>query len=190
MELAAECAPDLVLLDLMLPGIDGRDVCRIIRADQRLRHIPIIMLTAKSEEADVVAGLELGADDYITKPFSTSVLLARVKALLRRERATPHGAETGSAISHNGVSLDSERREVSVDGRPVELTFTEFEVLHMFLRKPGVVFARQQIVNSTKGSDYPVTERAVDVQIVGLRKKLGSKGALIETIRGVGYKLK
>ncbi len=188
-ELASSHLPDLILLDLMLPGIDGRDVCGILKNDPRLKHIPVIMLTAKAEESDVVAGLEVGADDYVAKPFSPGILLARVKAMLRRRKAAAVMSGVG-VIENGGITLDLDRREATVDGSPVELTFTEFEVLRLFLKKPGVVFTRQQIVNDTKGADYAVTDRSVDVQIVGLRRKLGDEGLRIETVRGVGYKLR
>ncbi|HBC87986.1 MAG TPA: DNA-binding response regulator [Lentisphaeria bacterium] len=182
-----EKIPDLILLDLMLPGIDGLDVCRTLKNDSKTRHIPIIMLTAKGEESDIVTGLELGADDYITKPFSMKVLLARIKSVIRKGTAP---AATGSAevIKRRNMVIDPGRREVTVGGKAIELTFTEFEVLAFLARRPGWVFTRNQIVEGVKGGGYPVTERAVDVQIVGLRKKLGAAAELIDTIRGVGYK--
>ncbi len=180
--------PDLILLDLMLPGIDGLEVCRVLKGEARSRHIPIIMLTAKGEEADIVAGLELGADDYVTKPFSPRVLLARVRAVLRRRRVeTP--AETAPLKIHELV-IHPGRHEVLVGGRPLDLTATEFRLLHLLTRRPGWVFTRAQIVNEIRGEDYPVTERAVDVQVVGLRKKLGPCGGYLETVRGIGYRFK
>ncbi len=180
--------PDLILLDLMLPGIDGLEVCRVLKGEARSRHIPIIMLTAKGEEADIVAGLELGADDYVTKPFSPRVLLARVRAVLRRRRVeTP--AETAPLKIHELV-IHPGRHEVLVGGRPLDLTATEFRLLHLLARRPGWVFTRAQIVNEIRGEDYPVTERAVDVQVVGLRKKLGPCGGYLETVRGIGYRFK
>ena len=180
--------PDLILLDLMLPGVDGLDVCRLLKNDQRTAHIPIIMLTAKSGEPDVVAGLEMGADDYITKPFSPRVLAARVKTVLRRgSGATPTDTE---ALRVREMILDPGRREVTAAGTRVDLTYTEFNVLHMLARRPGWVFTRSQIVDAVRGDDYPVTDRSVDVQIVSLRKKLGSCAEYIETVRGVGYRLK
>jgi two-component system phosphate regulon response regulator PhoB len=180
--------PDLVLLDLMLPGMDGLEVCRVLKNDPKTRHIPVVMLTARSEEADIVAGLELGADDYITKPFSPRVLIARVRAVLRRGSKEPP-AETETIRVHN-VVIHPGRHEVLVGDRPVELTFTEFRILHFLARHPGWVYTRSQIVDAVRGDDYPVTDRAVDVQIVGLRKKLGSQGDYIETVRGIGYRLK
>ncbi len=180
--------PALVLLDLMLPGIDGLEVFRTLRDDLRTRAIPIIMLTAKSEETDVVTGLELGADDYITKPFSPRVLIARVRAVLRRQ--TTEQKSENAAISLQGLVIHPGRHEVVVDGTPVELTYTEFSILHLLAKRPGWVFSRYQIVDSVRGDDANVTERAVDVHIVGIRKKLGEAGKFLETVRGVGYRMK
>jgi two-component system alkaline phosphatase synthesis response regulator PhoP len=180
--------PDLIVLDLMLPGIDGLTVCRELKQDAKTRDLPIIILTAKGEEVDIVAGLELGADDYVTKPFSPRVLLARVRAVLRRRRMEP-AAESDSLEIH-GMVIHPGRHEVLVQGRPVDLTATEFRLLAFLARRPGWVFTRAQIVQGVQGEDYAVSERAVDVQIVGLRKKLGSAGQYIETVRGVGYRLK
>ena len=180
--------PDLVVLDLMLPGLDGLEVCRLMKADARLRAVPVVMLTAKGEEADIVAGLELGADDYVTKPFSPRVLLARVKAVLRRREA--HTRDEQTPIQVHDVAIHPGRREVKINGEPVELTHTEFRLLHLLASRPGWVFTRNQIVEGVRGADYPVTERAVDVQVVGLRKKLGAAGKYVETVRGVGYRFK
>ncbi len=181
--------PGLILLDLMLPGVDGLEVCRILKADAKTRHIPVVMLTAKGEESDVVAGLELGADDYITKPFSPKVLIARMRAVLRRRAAS--SADSGdSPVKAHDLVIHPGRHEVVHRGKSIDLTATEFKLLHFLARRPGWVFTRQQIVDGVKGEDYPVTDRAVDVQIVGLRKKLGSAGELIETVRGVGYRFK
>ncbi len=179
--------PDLILLDLMLPGIDGLTVCRKLKNNEKTEHIPIIMLTAKSEEADVVVGLEMGAEDYIVKPFSTKVLLARIRSVLRRH-SQEEELSAGDVIRRNNLVITPGKREVLLDNQMLELTFTEFEILLLLARRPGWVFTRNQIVNDVKGSDYPVTERAIDVQIVGLRKKLGAYGKKIETIRGVGYR--
>jgi two-component system phosphate regulon response regulator PhoB len=178
--------PDLIVLDLMLPRIDGLEVCRKLKWESRTQHIPIIMLTAKGEESDIVAGLELGADDYVTKPFSPKVLIARIRAVLRR-KAQKEPAEN-EPLSTRRLMIHPGRHEVLVDGRPVELTYTEFRVLHLLARHPGWVYTRYQIVDAVRGPDYPVTERAVDVQIVGLRRKLGEAGACIKTVHGVGYK--
>ena len=187
-ERAVAIRPDGILLDLMLPGVDGIEVCRELRKNPDTRTIPIIMMTAKGEEADVVSGLEVGADDYVPKPFSTKVLVARLRALLRRT-AGETDSEAGEVIRRGTFLLDLGRREASINGKPLYLTFTEFEILRLLAKRPGWVYSRSRIVNEIKGSDYPVTERAVDVQIVGLRKKLGDAD-LIETVRGVGYKFK
>ena len=187
-ERAVAIRPDGILLDLMLPGVDGIEVCRELRKNPDTRTIPIIMMTAKGEEADVVSGLEVGADDYVPKPFSTKVLVARLRALLRRT-AGETDSEAGEVIRRGTFLLDLGRREASINGKPLDLTFTEFEILRLLAKRPGWVYSRSRIVNEIKGSDYPVTERAVDVQIVGLRKKLGDAD-LIETVLGVGYKFK
>jgi two-component system alkaline phosphatase synthesis response regulator PhoP len=180
--------PDLVVLDLLLPSVDGLEICRLLKSDHKTKHIPIIMLTAKGEESDMVAGLELGADDYMTKPFSPRVLLARIKAILRRK--AKEASDEDTAIHVHELVIHPGRHEVLIDGQPVELTFTEFRLLHFLARKPGWAFTRSQIVDAVKGEDYPVTERSVDVQVAGLRKKLGESGAHIETVRGVGYRFK
>jgi two-component system alkaline phosphatase synthesis response regulator PhoP len=180
--------PDLIVLDLMLPGMDGLTVCRELKQDAKTRDLPIIILTAKGEEADIVAGLELGADDYVTKPFSPRVLLARLRAVLRRRRMEP--AAESDTLEIHGMVIHPGRHEVLVQGGPVDLTATEFRLLAFLARRPGWVFTRSQIVQGVQGEDYAVSERAVDVQIVGLRKKLGPAGQYIETVRGVGYRLK
>ncbi|MDY0163652.1 response regulator transcription factor [Desulfobotulus sp.] len=185
-------SPDLMVLDLMLPGVDGLEVTRRIRRQARGATLPIVMLTAKGEEADVVTGLELGADDYVTKPFSPRILVARIRSVLRRhERMKAEGMqdregilEIGSLLIHPG------RHEVLADGEPLPLTWSEFQILHFLARRPGWVFTRSQIVDAIHGDDYPVTDRSVDVQIVGLRKKLGEHGKRIETVRGVGYRFR
>ncbi|MBN1269068.1 MAG: response regulator [Kiritimatiellae bacterium] len=185
---ARAAKPELVLLDLMLPGVDGLEVCRRLKGDPSTQHIPIVMLTAKGEESDIVVGLELGADDYITKPFSPKVLLARLRAVLRR-RAREEKDDT-AVVVQGEITIDPARHEATVKGKRVDLTATEFHVLHFLARKPGWVFTRQQIVDAVKGEDYPVTDRSVDVQMVGLRKKLGSCAKYIETVRGIGYRFK
>jgi two-component system phosphate regulon response regulator PhoB len=179
--------PDLLVLDLMLPGMDGLELCRLLRAETATRQLPIVMLTAKGEEADVVAGLELGADDYVTKPFSPRVLLARVKAVLRRRAGA--GPGEGQPVRIHEIEIHPGRREVSVQGETAALTFTEFNILHFLARRPGWVFTRGQIMDAVRGEDYHVTERSVDVQMVSLRKKLGPAGIHIQTVRGVGYRL-
>ena len=179
---------DMVLLDLMLPGLDGLEVAKRLKGNERTRHIPIIMLTAKGEEADVVTGLELGADDYITKPFSPRVLLARIKAVIRRRPDTSENIDDMLRI--HDLEIHIGRREVKAGGEVIDLTYTEFQVLFYLAKRPGWVLTRSQIVDAVRGNDYPVTDRSVDVQIVGLRKKLGPHGKYIETVRGVGYRFK
>lgn len=179
--------PALIILDLMLPGIDGLEVCKKIKNDAKTQSIPIIMLTAKGEETDIVTGLELGADDYMTKPFSPKILVARVRRILHKTitrdlKRTP--------IKVHELTIDPARREVLVKNKSVELTFTEFNILYALAKRPGMVFTRYQIVDALHGDDYLVTDRAVDVQIVGLRKKLGPCSKYIETVRGVGYRFK
>ena len=179
---------DLIVLDLMLPGMDGLAFTKTIKNDSRLRNIPIVMLTAKGEEADIVTGLELGADDYITKPFSPKVMIARVRAALRRHNEEPE--DEMAIVKIDELEINPGRRSVRASGEPVDLTYTEFQVLLLLAKRPGWVFTRSHIVNSIRGNDYPVTDRSVDVQIVGLRKKLGPFGKCIETVRGVGYRFK
>ena len=179
--------PDLVILDLMLPGIDGLGVCKKLKNDTKTQNIPIIMLTAKGEDIDIVTGLELGADDYVTKPFSPKVLVARVRKILHR--AIARDLEKAPVKIYE-LTIDPARREVLIKNKPVELTFTEFNILYVLAKRPGLVFTRYQIVDALHGDDYLVTDRAVDVQIVGLRKKLGSCSKYIETVRGVGYRFK
>jgi two-component system alkaline phosphatase synthesis response regulator PhoP len=179
---------DLILLDLMLPGMDGLEVAKYLKSDSKTKHIPIIMLTAKGEEADIVTGLELGADDYVTKPFSPRILIARVKAVIRRK--VQEEVDDSSIVQIYGLEIDPGKRKVLAKGSHVELTFTEFQVLYLLARRPGWVFTRFKIVDLIRGDDYPVTDRSVDVQIVGLRKKLGPYGKYIETVRGVGYRFR
>jgi len=179
---------DLILLDLMLPGIDGLEVAKKIKAHGKAQHAPIVMLSAKGEEADIVTGLELGADDYITKPFSPRVLIARIRTVLRRK--TVKAEDDTAVLQIHELEIHPGRRSVAVRGTPVELTYTEFQVLYILARRPGWVFTRSQIVDAVRGDDYPVTDRSVDVQIVGLRKKLGPCGNYIETVRGVGYRFR
>jgi two-component system phosphate regulon response regulator PhoB len=180
--------PDLILLDLLLPSVDGLSVCKTLKSDPATQHVPIVMVTAKTEEADIVTGLELGADDYITKPFSPRVLLARIRAVLRRKLA--QSLDDPATIKVHELVIHPGRHEVLLRGRQIELTFTEFRLLQFLARKPGWAFSRGQIVDAVKGEDYPVTERSVDVQVAGLRKKLGDLGSYIETVRGVGYRFR
>jgi len=179
--------PDLILLDLMLPGIQGLDVCRIIKSDQETKEIPIIMVTALGQEEDIVKGLETGADDYITKPFSIKVLIARVNAVLKR--SIKFGEDKSKDILINGINIKTRSREVWVNKNLInDLTFSEFQILYLLAGHPGWVFTRYQIIDKIRGDNYPVTDRSVDFQIVGLRKKLGDAGKLIKTVRGVGYR--
>jgi two-component system, OmpR family, alkaline phosphatase synthesis response regulator PhoP len=178
--------PDLLVLDLMLPGMNGLEVCRQLKEDSNTNHIPIIMLTAKGEESDIVSGLELGADDYITKPFSIKIFLSRVKASLRRNKE-----DTSSEVAtlvFTDLEIQPGKYEVLVKGTLVKLTLTEFKILEFLARRPGWVFTRGQIVDTVRGDGYAITDRAVDFQIVGLRKKLGTVSKYIETVRGVGYR--
>ena len=179
----------LVLLDLMLPEIDGLEICKRLKSDEATKHIPIIMVTAKGEESDVVIGLELGADDYIPKPFRPRELVARVRTVLRRS-SSPSSQEKKDIITYDDMEIHIGKREVMVKGKITPLSYTEFEVLATLAQRPGWVFTRYQIVDSIRGDDYPVTDRSVDVQIVGLRKKLGNASYLIETVRGIGYRFK
>jgi two-component system phosphate regulon response regulator PhoB len=185
-EIARRQRPDLLLLDLMLPGMDGLEVCKRVKADGAAAQTPIIMVTARGEEADIVTGLELGAEDYLTKPFSPRVLVARVRAVLRRRVSEPIADD--AILRAHGIEIHPGRHLVTVDGNPVDLTATEFKILHFLAKRPGWVFTRYQIVDGIRGPNYPVTERSVDVQVVALRRKLGECGEAIETVRGVGYR--
>lgn len=186
LERAKAIKPDLILLDWMLPGLDGTDVLRHLRADPALAAIPVLMLTAKSEESDVVLGLELGAADYVTKPFSNKVLVARIRALLRRGTEEP----PEETIHYAGLVLTPGQRRATLEGKDLVLTCGEFDMLALLCARPGHVYTRSQIVSRTKGDDYPVTDRAVDVTIVSLRRKLGTFGERLETVRGVGYRMR
>jgi len=185
LEIAQKHLPDMIVLDLMMPGIDGLEVCRQLRSDARTRLIPMIMLTAKSAEADRIVGLELGADDYITKPFSPRELLARVRALLRRATSTQ---ETPTVIRQADVMIDVTRHEVTSAGKQVDLTPTEFRILQFIIARPGRVLSREQIIDAAVGSEMAVFDRTIDVHIAAIRRKLGKAGDRIETIRGFGYK--
>ncbi len=186
-------AIDCILLDLMLPGMSGSELCAMVKKGEKKLNsaIPIIMLTAKGEEEDVISGLGHGADDYITKPFSPKVVIARIKAVLRRTMETENdsGGEPKKIVLA-GLEIDKGRHEVHVDGSLLHLTMTEFGILLLLAAKPGWVFTRQQIIDAVRGYDFLVTPRAIDVQIFGLRKKLGPAGAMIETVRGLGYRFK
>jgi len=185
---ARDHQPDLIVLDLMLPGMDGLEVCRRLRKSPDTKGCPIIMLTAKGEEADIVQGLEIGADDYLPKPFSPQVLLARVRAMLRRHARAESSHDLEEPIEIFDLFIHPGRNRVLAAGAPVDLTYTEFRILLLLAGRPGWVFSRSQIVDAIHGDGYAVTDRAVDVQIVGLRKKLGECGRYIETVRGVGYR--
>jgi len=180
--------PSLILLDLMLPGINGLDLCRIFKQNDRTKAIPVIMLTAKSEDADIVAGLEMGAEDYITKPFSPRVLVARVRTIFRRRESGVK--DDSSVIQVEGMQIHPGRHEVTMGDNVVDLTPSEFRILHYLARRPGWVYSRDQIIDAIRGHGYVVTDRAIDVQVVGLRKKLGDYGKFIETVRGIGYRFR
>ncbi len=187
LEMARNGGFDLVLLDLMLPGLDGMEVARLLQSDGRTCTLPIIMLTAKGDESDIVSGLRLGAEDYITKPFNPKVLVARIRNVFRRRQRL---AMTDEPIEVGDLRIHPARHEATLKGRPLELTATEFGILRFLASKPGWVFSREQIVDAVKGTDYPVTARSVDVQMVNLRRKLGRNADLIETVRGVGYRFR
>ena len=188
LKMAKKNKPDLILLDLMLPGIHGLDVCRIIKADSNTIDIPIVMLTALGQEENIVKGLESGADDYITKPFSFKILLARIKSVLRRGKFD--GQDLKKEINIFGLKIKPRTREVVIGEVCVELTYTEFQILQLLASHPGWVFTRYQIIDKIRGDNYSVTDRSIDFQIVGLRKKMSESGSLIQTIRGVGYRFK
>ena len=183
---AKENLPELILLDLMLPGINGLEVCKLIKRGKKTSFIKVIMLTAISQEDDIVKGLEVGADDYITKPFSLKVLNARIQSVLRRNNK--EASQIIDSISIENLKITPRTRIVKIGEKTLDLTYTEFEILLLLASHPGWVFTRYQIIDKIRGDTYPVTDRAVDFQVVGLRKKMGSKGKLIETIRGVGYR--
>ena len=178
-----------ILLDIMLPGMDGLKLLKKLKEIEKCRNIPVIMTTARGEEADIITGLELGADDYVVKPYSPKVLVARIRANLRRQEENSSGLKT-RVWEQGPFRLDADRHAAYCDGMALDLFATEFSLLQHFIAHPDIVFTRSQIIAAIKGSDYPVTDRSVDVQILGLRKKLGGAGEMIETIRGVGYRLR
>ena len=184
---ARSCEPDLILLDLMLPGIQGIDLCRVIKSDENIKSIPIIILSALGQEEAIVLGLEAGADDYVSKPFSLEILNARIKTVLRRYSNKDDDDRNRILLIQN-IKINPRTREVVIAGKLVSLTYTEFQILHLLMAHPGWVFTRYQIIDKVRGENYPVTDRSIDFQIVGLRKKMMGKGNLIETIRGVGYR--
>ena len=190
---------DCVILDIMLPGMDGLKTLKKIREEKKFQTLPVILCTARGEEADVVAGLELGADDYVVKPYSPRVLAARIRAGLRRKETadsveTSVSKETATSSKtfwqYGQLSLDTDRHTAFLGDTPLDLFATEFAILAHFMSHPDIVFSRQKLITAIRGTDYPVTDRSVDVQIMGLRKKLGKAGSMIETIRGVGYRFK
>lgn len=189
LEKIGNSSPDLVILDLMLPEIDGIELCRKLKSDPLTQRIPVIMVTAKGEESDVVLGLGVGADDYVTKPFSPKELVARVKAVLRRSGERVE-TESSDRIARDGVIIDVKRHEVKVDGESVKFTATELRLLHFLASHPGRVFTRDHLMNRVIGDDAIVIDRNIDVHIRSIRKKLGEHRELIETIRGVGYRFK
>jgi DNA-binding response OmpR family regulator len=186
LEIGLKHKPDLVLLDLMMPGMSGLEVCKQLRGDARTRRVPIIMLTAKAAETDKIVGLEMGADDYIVKPFSVRELLARVRAVLRR--ANPDVAGEDDVIRRGHLTIDRDRHEVTFGSKKVQLTATEFRILEFLAGRPNRVNSRDDIIEGVLGRDTSVLDRTIDVHITALRKKLGPGGAHIETIRGFGYK--
>lgn len=191
LSLLKSAAVDCIILDIMLPDMDGFKALKKIRGDPHLKGRPVILATAKGEESDIVAGLELGADDYVVKPYSLKVLIARIRAALRRiEEARESPPDALTVIQQGILKLDLTRHEAFEGDRRLELSVTEFALLRHFLSHPEMVFSRNQLIAAVHGMDYPVTDRSVDVQILALRKKLGVSGNLIETIRGVGYRFK
>jgi len=188
LETAARELPDIVIVDLMLPGIDGLDVCRRLRSDQRTARTPIIMLTAKSAETDRVVGLEIGADDYVTKPFSPRELAARIKAVLRRVSSQQTPEPQSRIIRRGGLTIDFERRGVRCGDENIDLTATEFRLLQILARHPGRVYSRSELIEGALGKEIAVVDRTIDVHITSLRRKLGAYGDRIETARGFGYR--
>jgi two-component system, OmpR family, alkaline phosphatase synthesis response regulator PhoP len=190
LRLARSEIPGLVVLDLMLPDMSGLDVCRVLKNDTKTAAVPIVMVTAKTEDIDIVTGLELGADDYVTKPFSPKVLIARIRSVLRRT-GRDKNVQNADELVVRSLKIDPLKHEVRIDGMLVNFSATEFSILEYFAEHAGQVFSRRQIINAIKGESYPVTERAIDVQILSIRRKLSDAGNadLIETIRGVGYRM-
>ena len=188
-KIAKQSRPDLMVLDLMLPGMDGFEVTRYLRSNEDTRDMPIVILTAKGEESDIITGLELGANDYISKPFSPKVLTARIRAILRRRKK--ESEIVSQKIRQEGdLIIDPTRHVITLEGTVLDLTLSEFDLLSFLAEKKGWVFTRGQIVDAIRGENYAVTERSVDVVIVGLRKKLKHYAEIIETVRGVGYRFK
>ncbi len=189
-EYALRLKPDLILLDLMIPEMDGMEVCRRLKSDETLRRIPVIMLTAKSEEADVLVGLQMHAEDYITKPFSPKILLARIKALFRRIKSSEAGLDLKDRREFGPLIIDTLKHKILVNGKRIDLTTLEFKILEFLSRQPGRVYTREQILDNVWKEGKFIIDRAVDVHIQGLRKKLGLGCQYIETVRGFGYRLR
>lgn len=188
-----ETGADCVILDIMLPGMDGFKTIKKIRENKNMQTLPVIMCTARGEEADIVTGLELGADDYVVKPYSPRVLAARIRAALRRKEAVSaetEGSKSKTFFQQGKLKIDIERHTAFLEETPLDLFPTEFAILAHFLSNPDIVFSRQKLIAAIRGNDYPVTDRSIDVQIMGLRKKLGTSGDMIETIRSIGYRFK
>ena len=183
--LAHKIIPDIILLDIMLPGVDGLTLLKKFRRTEMFQNVPVIVITAKGEEEDVVAGLEAGADDYISKPFSTNVLIARIRVQLRRLQQSVNQAVT---VLH-GLEIDSESRVVKLNGEKISMTADEFDTINLLVKNPERVYTRRQIIDNVKGGDYPVTDRVVDIRMMKLRRKLGSWAEHLITVRGVGYKI-
>jgi two-component system phosphate regulon response regulator PhoB len=188
MKYTSKILPDLLILDLMLPGIDGLEVCKKLKNQEETQKLPIIMLTARGEEEDIIKGFEYGADDYVTKPFSPKILISRIKAVLKRQNNEAY--DDNSIIAIHKLIINPLKHEVLLENTPLKLTNAEFKALHLLASKPGWVLTRYQIIDEIKGDEYEVTDRSVDVLIVGLRKKLDKFGDYIETVRGVGYRFK
>lgn len=189
LEAARRKLPDLVILDLMLPIIDGLEVCRRLRADEATRELPVLMLTAKAEESDELVGFNMGADDYVTKPFSVKVLLERVKAIMRRKQAAQE-TDSHDIAASQGIELDRTRHRATADGRVLPLTLSEFRLLDTLIRRPGRVFGRMELIDAALGGDALAQDRTIDVHVRGLRRKLGEQAHLVETVRGLGYRFR
>ncbi len=189
LELAREELPDLLVLDLMLPDLDGLEVCRRLKEHDETKSIPVVMLTARGSEADIVTGIEMGADDYVTKPFSPRVLMARLQNAMRKRATTAPEQSDHVLIRLSGtLVMDRERHIVTCSGTPINLTITEFEMLFMLAKRPGFVRTRDQIISTVHGPLTVLSQRTIDVHITAIRKKLGELGGSIETVRGVGYR--
>ncbi|RMH58170.1 MAG: DNA-binding response regulator [Candidatus Hydrogenedentota bacterium] len=190
LRLARDLPIELLILDRMVPGLDGDEVCRLLKADSLTESIPILMLTAKTEETDVVVGLALGADDYVRKPFGTKELVARVKALLRRSERKRLEEKKGGCLERAGVRLDRNSHRASVNGREISLTVTEWNILENLMERDGAVMTRREILSRCAAAGTAVVERNVDVHIRSIRKKLGDRAGVVETVRGIGYRFR